>query len=363
MNAKNTSSAAPTYQAGHPLFQLVLARVREFYREPAAVFWVYGFPLILAFLLGLAFRNRPVERIRVDVRTDGPAALASAELLKAKLEADPRVSVSLENEITARERLRTSRTDLVITPGEHGEVVEYLTDPNRPEAALAKAVAETAVMRIQEPSRKPPTETSLKAPGSRYIDFLVPGLIGTNLMGGGLWGVGFVTVDMRVRKLLKRFLATPMKRSHFLLSLMISRLMFTMIEIAIFITFAYLVFDIQVQGNLLAFATLVFVGGATFAGIGLMVACRATTIETVSGLMNAIMLPMYLLSGVFFAADRFPEFFQPIIQILPLTALINGLRAVMNDGGGWNAIATPLLILGIWGTVSFAVALRFFRWR
>ncbi len=346
-----------------PLRELTLARLREFFREPAAVFWVYGFPLLLALVLGLAFKNRPVEKIRVDVRTDGPGGIAAAEKVRDALAVDPRVDVLLADAETTRNRLRTAKTDLVLTPpSSPSQPPDYLFEPNRPESVLARSAADNALIRARDDLPKP-TETTLDEPGGRYIDFLIPGLIGTNLMGGGLWGVGFVTVDMRVRKLLKRFLATPMRRRDFLLSIMISRLIFTMIEIAILLGFAALFFGIRVRGDWGALLALIVVGGACFAGIGLLVACRAKTVETVSGLMNAVMLPMYLVSGVFFAYDRFPDEILPLIRILPLTALIDGLRAVMNDGGGWEAVLRPLAILTAWGGVSFTLALRWFRWQ
>lgn len=346
-----------------PLAQLTLARFREFFREPAAVFWVYGFPLLLAVALGVAFRNRPVERVAVDVRADGPGGAAAAERVKHLLETDPRLAVTVGPEGETRNRLRVARTDLIVTPGTSGLVDGYLFDPNRSEGALARALVDNILLRQNVPDAPAPAAQVLDEPGGRYIDFLIPGLIGTNLMGGGLWGVGFVTVDMRVRKLLKRYLATPMRRSDFLLSLMLSRLVFTLIEITLLLTFAYLVFDIRVRGNLLAFGLLLALGGLCFAGVGLLVACRARTIETVSGLMNAVMLPMYILSGVFFSADRFPAAVQPGIQLLPLTALNNGLRAVMNDGAGFEALAYPAVVLGAWGIGCFALALRYFRWR
>ncbi len=348
----------------NPLWQLTLARFRGFYREPAAVFWVYGFPLGLAVILGLAFQNRPVEHVRVDIRTDGPGGSSAAERVRKEMSADSRIDITLGDEATTHNRLRTSKTDLVITPAtDPGVADEYLLDPTRPEAALTRSVVENARLRRQLPNALTPVERIIDEPGGRYIDFLIPGLIGTGLMGGGLWGVGFVTVDMRVRKLLKRFLATPMRRSDFLLSLMFSRLAFTLVDVALLLTFAYLVFDIRLRGNPLAFIAVVVMGGACFSGVGLLVACRAKTIETVSGLMNAVMLPMYLVSGVFFSSDRFPSEVQPVIQALPLTALNNGLRAVMNDGAGWDALAYPALVLGIWGTLCFSLALRLFRWR
>jgi ABC-2 type transport system permease protein len=166
-----------------------------------------------------------------------------------------------------------------------------------------------------------------------------------------------------VRKLLKRFTATPMRRSDFLLSLMISRLVFTLLDVALLLTFSHFMFDIRVRGDWLAFVVLVVAGGAAFAGLGLLIGARAKTLETAAGLVNAVMLPMYVLSGVFFSAARFPEAMQPFIQVLPLTAVNDGLRAIMNDGSGFAAIGRPLLVLAAWGGVSFALALRFFRWR
>lgn len=346
-----------------PLWQLTLARLREFYREPAAVFWVYGFPLALALALGTAFRNQPVEHIRVDVRSDGPAGEAAATALAEALRTDPRLEVTVGDDATTGTRLRTAKTALVVTPGPNATVADYRLDPTRPECVLARNTADSVLTRRRVPDYQAPPETAIEEPGGRYIDFLIPGLLGTNLMGGGLWGVGFVVVDMRVRKLLKRFLATPMRRTDFLLSLMLSRLVFTLVEIALLLGFAYLVFGIRVRGDLGAFVALLFFGGMSFAGIGLLIASRAKTIETVSGLMNAVMLPMYIFSGVFFSSDRFPSEIQPIIQLLPLTALIDGLREVMNDGAGWSAVWRPAAVLTAWGVVSFAVALRYFRWR
>ena len=347
-----------------PLWHLTLARFREFLREPAAVFWVYGFPLFMAGILGLAFQNRPVEQSSVDIRSDGPGGTAAAEAVRSALAADPRFKLTVDTGAAARNRLRTAKTDLVVTPASGGEApAEYLFEPNRPESVLARNAVEAAVLRARVPDLPKPAEATIDEPGGRYIDFLVPALIGMSLVGGGLWGVGFVTVDMRVRKLLKRYQATPMRRSDFLLSLMLSRLAFTLIDVVVLVAFGYLVFGIRVRGDFTAFLGLIALGGACFAGVGLLVACRAKTIETVSGLMNAVMLPMYLFCGVFFSAERFPDWTQPVIQALPLTPLLNGLRAVMNDGAGWEAVVRPALILGPIAVVSFVLALKFFRWR
>ena len=345
-----------------PLWQLTLARFREFVREPAALFWVYGFPLILAFVLGLAFSEKPVPASTVDIQSD-PANPAPAEALRAKLDGAPGLTVAVKDEATARRRLRTSKTDVVVIP-RPGTAAghEYLFDATRSESVLARNAVDRALLRAST-TLPVPEEKALTEPGGRYIDFLIPGLLGINLLGGGLFGVGFAVADMRVRKLLKRFQATPMRRTDFLLSLMLSRLVFTLVDILLLLGVAHLVFDIRVRGNVLVFAVLVAAGGACFAGIGLLLGSRAKTLETAAGLLNAVMLPMYVMSGVFFPASKFPEWAQPVIQALPLTALNDGLRAVMNDGASWEALPIPCAVLAAWGVVSFVVALRIFRWR
>ncbi|OWK34435.1 ABC transporter permease [Fimbriiglobus ruber] len=345
------------------LRQLILTRFREFFRRPGAVFWVYGFPLMLAAILGFAFQNRPVERIPVDVSIEGAGGEAAATAIKAKLERDSRVAVTTGTDRECRDRLRSAKTGLVVVPAAGPGHYEYVLDPNRPESVLARAAADSALVRADAPGLATPTEVAFDEPGGRYIDFLIPGLVGANLMGGGLWGVGFVVVDMRVRKLLKRFLATPMRQRDFLFALMLSRAVFTLIEVAILLLFGWLAFGVGVRGNPLTLAVLVVLGAGCFGGIGLLVACRVETIESVSGLMNAVMLPMYLLGGVFFSANQFPAEIQPFIRVLPLTALLDGMRAVMNEGAGWAAAARPALVLTAWGVASFAIALRFFRWR
>lgn len=341
------------------LGQLTLARLREFYREPEAVFWVYGFPILLVVGLGIAFRNQPIERITVDV-VEGPQAKQVAEALGKQEKFVPRV-VSPEE---ARIHLRTGRTELVVTRQLGSQpAYEYSFDPSRPESALARNAVDDALQR--DAGRQDVAQVTVKEfdePGGRYIDFLVPGLLGMSLMGGGLWGVGFVTVDMRIRKLLKRFVATPMSHSDFLGGVMLSRLLFLVPEVLILLVFARVAFGVVIYGSMLAVAFLILLGAVTFAGLGLLVASRAKTLEAVSGLMNLVMLPMWLLSGIFFSSERFPAAVQPFIKILPLTALNNSLRAVMQEGA---SLATQLPEIGLlagWAVVTFFLALKLFRW-
>lgn len=350
---------APRYS---PLLELTLSRLREFYREPAAVFWVYIFPLLMAVALGIAFRERPVERITVDVREDvgSPEAVAA---MKQRLAADDQFDV---HGVTGDEwvkRLRSGKTNLVIAPATQGGY-ELWDDPNRAETVLARHAVESAIRKPASEGKAPRLdERHLSETGNRYIDFLLPGLLGMNLMGGGIWGVGFVLADMRVRKLLKRFLATPMRRRDFMLSIMFSRMLFTIPEVLVLLLFGWLVFGVKNQGSVAALVFLIAFGAASFAGLGLLVASRAKTIETVSGLMNMVMLPMWLLSGVFFSSERFPEAVQPIIKALPLTAMNDALRAVMLEGKSLTELPFELGVLAVWGFIPFAVALKIFRWR
>jgi ABC-type multidrug transport system permease subunit len=340
-----------------PLGQLIAARIKTFYREPMALFWVYGFPLLMALALGLAFRASPSEEITIDIIGSG-----DVETVAEKFKADQRFKVVTPKKDEWVRRLQSGKTDLVIevSPSSSATIV-FHDQPHRAESQKAVWAADNVLNR--DPSRPRPTVTHLDKEGSRYIDFFLPGLMGLNLMGGGLWGVGFVIVDMRVRKLLKRFLATPMRKSDFLLAVMISRLIFTVGDVVLLLLFGYFVFGVRCQGNYLELTAAVLLGSAAFAGVGLLVACRAQTIETVSGLMNLVMLPMWVCSGVFFSSERFPDWMQPLINVLPLTALNQLLRGIMLDGHSLAALLPQAVILLAWGSVSFAIALKIFRWR
>jgi ABC-type multidrug transport system permease subunit len=369
--------------SSHPLWHLTISRLRIFYREPVAVFWVYGFPLLMAMALGIAFRENPNEQIAVDVveaevqglrsqvqshRESEPNPKSKIQNLKSiqdQLSGDARFKVTVSPKEDWRKRLLAGKTDLVveILPGGDGRAYQLWDEPHRTESRLARYAVEAALVRGELPQSPAAEVKHLEQAGSRYIDFLLPGLIGMNLMGGGMWGVGFVIVDMRVRKLLKRFLATPMRRSHFLLAVMLSRLFFTITDIVILLIFGYLMFGVRCQGSYVDLTAAVTLGGAAFAGIGLFVASRAETIETVSGVMNLVMLPMWILSGVFFSSERFPTEIQPLINALPLTALNQALRGVMLEGQSIFALWPQIAILAAYTAGCFAIALKVFRWR
>jgi ABC-2 type transport system permease protein len=345
----NAPPAGPkTARISSPLWELTLARLRIFFREPGVVFWTFGFPLLLSIALGVAFRNRPAEPSIV--------AVVSPELQRA-LSGDSQLRPRLLDEAGAREALRTGKADLVVLPG---PPISYLYDPARPESRLARALADAAL----HPRGPPETiDRPVVEPGSRYIDFLIPGLVGMQLMSAGMWGIGYVMVDMRTKKLLKRLVATPMSRAQFLWSFVVMRALFLLMELPVLLGFAYLIFKVGVAGSLLLVLGVSLLGALAFAGIGLLLASRARNTQTVSGLINLVMLPMFVASGVFFSTARFPDAVQPFLRVLPLTALNDALRAVMIDGAGVPAIAAQCAILAGTAAVTFFAALRLFRWR
>jgi len=340
----------------NPLVQLTLARVRGIVREPEFIFWIFVFPLILAAALGIAFRSRGPDEILIGVqRAEG------ASWVQAALDAQEGLRAEILEAEEARQKLRTGKVALVVIPGE-GDWT-YWQDPTRPESRLARLAADSALQRAAgREDARPTSMREMTEKGSRYIDFLIPGLLGMNLMSTGMWSVAFNIVDKRSKKMLKRLVATPMRRSQFLLAQVLGRLVFLVAEVAALVGFAYFVFGVPVRGSLLTLMGLCFLGGMAFAGLGLMAAARPQTVEGASGIVNMVMLPMWICSGVFFSTARFPEAAQPIIQILPLTALNDALRAVMLDGASIFAIGADVLIVSAWGAVGFVVALTTFRW-
>jgi ABC-2 type transport system permease protein len=338
----------------HPLAQLTLVRFREFIREPEAIFWVFIFPILLAAGLGIAFRNRPADVLKIAAVTPELARSLSQEKL---------LDVQQLSEPAAQDALRNGKVALVAEPGS-GSTVVYRYDDTNPEARTARMLADRAIQRAAgRADPVPSSDQLLREPGSRYIDFLIPGLLGMNLMGSAIWGLGFAIVDARRKKLIKRLVATPMPRHYYLLSFVLSRMVLLVVEVAVVLGFGYLVFGVPVRGSLANLVLLCLLGSLSFSALGLLIASRAQTIEAVSGLMNSIMMPMWIVSGVFFSAQRFPDVVQPLIKALPLTAVIDALRANMLQGAGLAQMGPQLAVLSGWLVVCFVTALKLFRWR
>jgi ABC-2 type transport system permease protein len=342
--------------ARHPLVELTLARFREFLREPEAVFWVFAFPIIMTCALGVAFRSRGPEPIIA-----GVAEGAGSEALAASLEQAGGFTVRSIPAGEVEHAIRTGRAAVVVIPG---TPPVYRFDEARAESQVARLAVDRALQRAAGRTDPfTPTEQPVEAVGSRYIDWLVPGLLGMNIMSTGLWGVGFSIVQARTRKLLKRLISTPMSRAHYLASHVLSRLAFLALEAFVLVSFGWIAFGVAVHGSIAALAIVSVLGALSFGGLALLMASRAKTIEAISGILNLVMLPMWVLSGVFFAATNFPEVMQPFIQALPLTALVDALRGVMNEGASLAAISGELGILAAWGILPFLLALKMFRWQ
>ncbi len=342
--------------ASHPLVELTLSRFREFLREPEAVFWVFAFPVIMTCALGIAFRSRGTEPVIV-----GIVEQAGSDDARKALDAAGGFTVRMVSPADVERAVRDGRAPVVVVPG---DPPTYRFDEARAESQVARLAVDRALQQAAGRSDAfVPVERPIDAVGSRYIDWLVPGLLGMNIMSTGLWGVGFSIVQSRTKKLLKRLVATPMSRAQYLASHVFSRLLFLGLETTVIVGFAWAVFDVGVRGGLPTLAVLALVGALGFGGLGLLIASRVRTIEAVSGLMNLVMMPMWVLSGVFFSSSNFPEAMQPFIQVLPLTALIDALRGVMNEGLSLAEVSGEVGLLLGWGLVSFGLALKLFRWQ
>ena len=335
------------------LYQLTRIRFMLVWREPEAVFWIFIFPILLALGLGIAFRNRPPDVL--------PVAATSAQLTRA-LAADGGLRATEMDEASGKHALATGAILLLVVEQSGG--VDYEYDNTNPDARTARLLADRAVQVAAGQSETVQTRIQLiHETGSRYIDFVVPGLLGMNLMGSAIWGLGFAIVEARQKKLLKRMVASPMPRWQYLAAFLLSRLIMLVIEVAVFLGFAGLVFGVPFRGSLLELGFLCVLTSMSFSALGLLISSRARTMEAASGLMNLVMLPMWILSGVFFSASRFPAVIQPFVRALPLTAANEAFRANMLQGFGLNHLTLQVGILLVWLVLPFAVSLRIFRWR
>jgi ABC-type multidrug transport system permease subunit len=345
--------------AANSLWQLISVRFKEYTREPEALFWSFGFPILLAIGLGIAFRSKPADILHVAVVNNGPRATPLADAIRR----DKGLAVEQLAPDSAATALRTGRVAIVVSP-DAVDGVRYEYDDTRPDARIAKLMVNDAVQRgAGRGDVLPIAERKVRERGSRYIDFVVPGLLGMTIMGGGIWGLGYSIVDQRRKNLLKRLVATPMSRAQYLASYVISRFVMLTVEVGVLLGFAAVLFDVPMRGSLLTVALIVVVSALSFGGIGLLIASRSKTIEGVSGLMNLSMLPMWVLSGVFFSSENFPAAVQPLIKALPLTATNDALRASMLRGVALPGLLPQLGVLTAWMLVCFGIALKIFRWR
>jgi len=326
-------------------------RLRIFRREPEALFWTFGFPLVVTLVLGIAFRPSAPEPLPVVV-VGGAEDAALVEQLARSGELDVRL-VGAAEAVTA---LGRGGALLVVEPGQV-PVLRY--DATRPESRLARAIAEAAIDgRASESSE---SRQSSEA-GDRYVDFLVPGLIAMNVMTVCLWGIGWNVVDARKSRLLRRLAVVPMRRTHYLGSFLIAHVVLVIATLAVVIGFAALAFDVPLEGSVLGLVFVIGLGSASFSGLGVLLASRTANVEVLSGMINAASLLQLIGSGVFFSTSHFPDAVVTGLRALPLTALVDAVRAIMLEGRPLQELPLELGVLTVWMAITSLVGLRIFRW-
>ena len=360
------------------LYRLVVCRFLETIREPGVLFWGMIFPVLLSIGLGLAFAQKGETKFNILLVENDYTELDS--LLTIYGEKSERggkesfiwtVEDSMLGNTTfhficthwddAIVSLKRGESDLIITDS-LGKI-RYHFDPYNAQAQLAYMKLSTL---LNAPARVSATQQQiapLTLKGVRYIDFLIPGLMAFGLMSSLLWGISYTTIECRSQKLLRRMIATPMKKSNFLIAIMFIRMAMNVVEALILFFFAWLLFDIQIQGSIAAFTGLFIAGNVAFTGVAVLLSCRTSKTETGTGLINAVQMPMMLLSGIFFSYHNFPEWSIGVIKLLPLTALADGFRAILNEGAGWLQVMTPITALSVLGIVCFVVGLKWFKWQ
>lgn len=325
---------------------------REFWRNQEAVFWTYGFPILMTVVLGFAFQPRAPEPVPIVV-----VAGEHADDLAASLRRSERLDVRILDGEAADQAMARGRVALLVRY-EAGQPI-LRADPVRPEAELARLLVERA---LHGESAAPVASEVEDRPGSRYIDFLIPGLIGLNLLGAGMWGIGFNLVNMRTQKLLRRLFVTPIGHGEFLLGFLTGRGVLAIPEACAIALFGILLWGVPFRGSMLAAVLVVLAGGFAFTGLGCLLASRVRTIEAVVGLSNVCQLPMWLLGGVFFDNERFDGVLRWAVELMPLTHVNRALRDVMLEPNGVLDVWMPIAGLTGFGCVCLLLALRIFRW-
>ena len=364
------------------LYRLILSQFKLFFREPGVVFWSFGFPVLMAWVLGIAFANKGELLRNVAVISENPQTVAHLPewLLKKTGVVSTKLSEDSELEWAvggtpgeqARFHFQAMSHEAAILALKRGQIalwiegnpetdLRYRFDPDNAEARLTYLLLEGA-FRKQESTTQEAEVRPLATIGNRYIDFLVPGLMAVSIMNACLWGIGWSLIELRLKKLLRRMIATPLRKPVFLLSHGLNRMILSASELLLLYGFAHFYFDIMIPGSLLALA-LVFLSGYTaFAGIAILISCRVENTHSGNGLINTVTMPMFILSGIFFSYHQFPDWITPYVEVLPLTLLANSLRSIITEGAGVAQVLPSALGLVSIGGVCFALGLQFYRW-
>lgn len=370
------------------LVQLTLALFREIIREPGVLFWGILFPILMSLGLGLAFTRKPDVIRKVAVVLDGinDTVKKNSQILSGFLETECEETSDasdknrewkllindkqLGNSLflfyemdwdKAMIMLKRGTVNVILTAGD--ENAEYHFDPQNPDAQLTFIKLKG---RIGKPVEVPVESESVVKPltvkGTRYIDFLVPGLITMGVMMSCMWGISYGLIEKRSKKLLRRFIATPMRKSHFLFAQITVRIFMNFIESAVLLVFSLITFRMTIQGDIPALILMFLAGNFAFAGIAVFVSSHTSNTEVGNGLINAVVFPMMILSGIFFSYHNFPDWSINVIRVLPLTMLTDGIRSIFNEGAGLKDVFMQIFVLAATGTFFFVAGLKIFKW-
>ena len=343
------------------LYQLILINFRTFFREPAVLFWAVLFPIIMAWVLGIAFsgKGESVRSVYVTGKGNIPEMFTTEKVFGKSTGNPARIKFTQTSEEEALKAIRRGVIALYLEV--EGDSVIYHFDPVNSDAQLTHLLLESALHGGRDSENKTAI-SALETQGTRYIDFLIPGLIALGIMNSCVWGIGWTLIETRMKKLLRRMVATPMRKPVFLSSHIVTRVALGGFETLLLLIFAWLYFDTAITGSLTAFVIVFLAGIIAFSGIAILIASRTSKTEVANGLVNAVTLPMMILSGIFFNYHNFPEWALPVIQVLPLTLLADSIRAVLIEAAGVSEIAKPVLILAGTGLATFALGLKLFKW-
>ncbi len=350
------------------LIQMILVQIREFYRNPGILFWTLGFPILMAWGLGIAFtkQGEPVKHVAWVKENSSSVVMSNfigADLNHKKIGNDKSgytdyiFEKAIWNE--AIQMIKRGKVSLIIL--EKGDSLQYQLDPKNPEAQLAQLQISYALKNgnITADSNEIRTFSQV---GTRYIDFLIPGLMAMNIMMSCMWGISYTLIDRRGKKLLRRMVATPMNKSLFLFSHLITRVIMSFIEATLLLTFAYLYFDISIQGSYAALISMIIAGNIIFFGLAVLTSSRTSNTQIGNGLINVVVMPMMVSSGIFFSYHNFPDWITPVIEKMPLTLMADSIRSIFIEGAGFSQAWPALAILVGTGTLFYLVGLKIYKW-
>jgi ABC-2 type transport system permease protein len=321
------------------------------------------FPILMAWVLGIAFTQKGEQNKTVYVlpdknKTNSIWAVENEKVYGEETGNTTRIKFVVADQEQATKAIKQGKIGLFME--EKGDSMIYHFDPHNADAQLTHLIIDRAIN--LKSNIAPSAVSALTSRGTRYIDFLIPGLIALGILNSCLWGIGWNLIEFRMKKLLRRMVATPMKKSSFLISLIITRIILSSVESSILFLFAFLYFGTIIEGSIFAFVLVYLAGIFAFSGVAILTASRTQNSQVGNGLINAVSLPMMILSGIFFSYQNFPSWAIPFIKSLPLTMVADSIRAIFIEGASLQQTMLPILFLSLIGAITFGIGLKLFKW-